>query len=84
MASIGKVVFEKEMFENNVHVHEHGSTAGRDNALGSFFKHKSFVHLSFAASYFPLNDFLTVFPYRKIHLLQTAFERSVASCRGGL
>ena len=63
MASIGKVVLEKEMFENNVYVHIHGSNAGADNALGSvLYKHKSFVRMSFAASYFPLNDFLSVIP----------------------
>ena len=36
MASICNVVFEKEIFENNVNVHVHDSTAGADNALGSF------------------------------------------------
>ena len=52
------------MFENNGYVHVFSPGAGADNPLGSIFFINSIIQLiySSAASFPPLNDFVTIFP----------------------
>ena len=59
-----EAVSEKKRFENIGHIHVFSPRAGSDNPLGSIFLINSILQSikSFAASFPPLNDFVTVFP----------------------
>ena len=52
------------MFENNGYVHVYSPRAGADNPWGQIFFINSIIQSikTFAASFPPLNDFITVFP----------------------
>ena len=65
MAFVCLVVYEKKMFEKNGYIHVYSSGAGADNPPGVnfFFKNKnSSVNLVIWCKFFPLIDFVTVFP----------------------
>ena len=64
--SVDQAVSEK-IFDKNVtiYVHGHGSEA-KGRQLPEFYSDKKLLSLwLFAASYFPLNDFLTIFSYKR-------------------
>ena len=52
----------------HVFIHVYSPRAEADNPLGSEFlyKHKPFVSLVICCKFLPLNDFLTLFPYKSI------------------
>ena len=52
----------------HVLIHVYGPGIGADNPLGSkyLYKHKPFVTLVICCKLLPLNDFLTVFPYKSM------------------
>ena len=58
------------MFENNGYVHVYSPGAGADNPLGSNFFINSIIQTkqSIAASFPPLNDFVTVFAVQTYRL----------------
>ena len=59
MALIGQAVSEKNMFENNVHVHVHSPGQGQTTWV-IFLSKNSNINLLIWS--FPLNDIVTVFP----------------------
>ena len=56
------------MIENGFHIHVYSPGAGVDNLWGQNFYIDSIIQLiqSFAARFPPLNDFVTVFPFKCI------------------
>ena len=65
MALISQAVSEQKMFDNNGYIHVYSPGTGAETPPGvKFFFTFSIIHaiVSFAASFPPLNDFVTVFP----------------------
>ena len=59
--------FREEDVKNNGHIHVYSPGAGADNPLGSKIFINSIIQsiYSFAASFSPLNNFVTVFPIQR-------------------
>ena len=57
-------VLSEEMFEIMVILYVYSPGAGVDNPLGTFFcqKHKCSIKLVIYCKFFPINDFIKVFP----------------------
>ena len=68
-ALIDQAVSEQKMFDNNSYIHVYNPGTGVDNPLGSISFHLQYYSVSivFAASFPPLNDFIS-FTHSKVQV----------------